>query len=221
MGSSEDLFAAIDAGDAEAVGSLVATDPRLAAARDTGGVSALMRARYRSDQACAQAILTALPDLDVFEAAAFGDLDRLTTVLQVDPAAATSFSGDGFTPLHLAAFFGKREAVVLLLARGADVDARGRGWMTGTPLHSAASASHADVVALLLDAGAEPDARQTHGWTPLHAAARNGNLELVELLLGRDADPGAMNDEGASVLDLAEEGGDAAVTDRIVSALNA
>jgi uncharacterized protein len=221
MGSSDELFAAIDAGDAEAVRSLIAADPEVARARDREGVSAVMRARYRSDQACALAILAALPDLDVFEAAAFGDLDRLTMELDADPGAVASYSGDGFTPLHLAAFFGKGEAAALLLAHGASVDARGRGWMTGTPLHSAASASHTDVAALLVDAGADPDARQTHGWTPLHAAARNGNLALVELLLDRGADAAATNDDGASALDLAVERGDVALIDRIRSALSA
>jgi ankyrin repeat protein len=221
MGSTEELFEAIEAGDVDAIRSLVAADPRVAAARDAEGVSALMRARYRSDRACTQAILSALPQLDVFEAATFGDLDRLTSLLDADPGGATSRSGDGFTPLHLAAFFGKPEAIAVLLARGAEVDARGRGWMTGTPLHSAASAGHADVAAILLDAGADPDARQTHGWTPLHAAARNGDLALVELLLAHGADAGATNDDGASVRSLAEEGGDERVAQRIRAAIDA
>lgn len=219
MGSSDELFAAIDAGDVEAVRSIVAADPSVAASRDAQGVSALMRARYGGDRGCIHAILAALPALDAFEAAAFGEPDRLTVLLGADPSAVRSFSADGFTPLHLAAFFGRLGAVELLLASGAEVDARGRGWMTGTSLHSAASANHTEVAALLLDAGADPDARQTHGWTPLHAAARNGNLALIELLLARGADPSATNDDGASALDLAEEGSDAASIDRIRSAL--
>ncbi len=79
--------------------------------------------------------------LNVFEAAAFGDLDRLTELLAEDPELVGVMSGDGFTPLHLAAFFGQADAVRLLLARGAAVDRNGTGWMTGTPLHAAASGS--------------------------------------------------------------------------------
>jgi ankyrin repeat protein len=214
VASTEALFAAIEAGDAEAVRALVAADPRLASARDGEGVSALLRARYRADRAITAAHMAAGPDLDVFEAAAFGDLDRLAFV-GADPSAPAAVSADGFTPLHLAAFFGQTEAAALLLARGAEVDARGRGWMTGTPLHSAASGRHAAIVRLLLEAGADPDARQSSGWTPLHAAAHNGDLATVELLLGAGADPRALNDEGASVLELAREGGDGPTIARI------
>ncbi len=42
MGSNERFFAAIEAGDAELVRSMVSADPSVAAARDGQGVSALM-----------------------------------------------------------------------------------------------------------------------------------------------------------------------------------
>jgi ankyrin repeat protein len=219
MGSTEELFEAIGSGDVETVRSLLAAEPDLAAARDAEGVSALMRARYRLNMSLTQAILDAVPPLDVFEAASFGDLDHMTELFVEAPSLATAFSADGFTPLHLAAFFGKAEAAGLLLAHGADVDARGRGWMTGTPLHSAASSDHTDVARMLLEAGAEPNAQQSGGWTPLHSAARNGNLELVGLLLACGADPAAENDDGSNVLALAEEGGGADVIERIRIAL--
>jgi ankyrin repeat protein len=159
--------------------------------------------------------------LDVFEAAALGDLDRLEDVLDAEPLAATEYSGDGFTALHFAAFFGWPEAAALLLERGAEVDAFGRGWMTGTALHSAASRLQSGVVRILLESGANPDVRQSAGWTPLHAAAMNGDLTSVELLLAASADPHATNDEGRSVSDLANESGDDATADRIRSAVQA
>ena len=46
----------------------------------------------------------------MFEAATFGDLDRLTELLAEDPELVDAISGDGFTPLHLAAFFGQSDA---------------------------------------------------------------------------------------------------------------
>ena len=98
-------------------------------------------------------------------------------------------SGDGFTALHFAAFFGGPEVTSFLVTRGSQVDAHGTGWMTGTPLHSAASSDHVDVARVLLDAGASPDARQSGGWTPLHAAAHNGSAAMVTLLLEAGADP--------------------------------
>jgi uncharacterized protein len=205
----EELFAAIEAGDVDAARALVTADPALASARDDDGVSALMRARYRSDRGLIEAILAAGPELDAFEAAALGDLDRLA-VLLAGGADADAVTADGFTALHIAAFFGKPEAARLLLDRGADVDARGRGWMTGTPLHSAASGRHVDVVEILLAAGADPNARQSGGWTPLHSGAHNGDVATVALMITAGADLEAVNDDGASVLALARESGDAA-----------
>ena len=209
MASSEELFEAIEAGDVAGVRELLADEPGLASARDASGVSALMRARYRLDLGLVEAIRSRAGDLDVFEAASFGDLDRLTMLLDEDPSLANTRSGDGFSALHLAAFFGKPEATELLLARGAEVDGRGTGWRTGTALHSAASNSHTDVARLLLNADANPDARQSHGFMPLHAAAMNGNADLARLLLERGADREATNDDGRSARDYASDGGDA------------
>ena len=217
--TSPELFAAIATGDTELVKRLLDEDPERVLARDGDGVSALMRARYHNDRGSMDAIAGLMPELDLFEAAAFEDLDRLTELLSYDPAQVDAYSGDGFSALHLAAFYGRGGAVRLLLAHGADVDARGHGWMTGTPLHSAASGSHTAAARALLDAGADPDARQAGGWTPLAGAAHNGNAELAGLLLRAGADPAAVNDEGRSVLDLAQERGDAATLDRVREAL--
>ena len=204
----EELFAAIDAADVDRVRELVRAEPSLAAARDDAGVSALMRGRYGLDKAIVRAILDAGPELDVFEAAALGDLDALVALLDENPADVTGRSADGFTALHLAAFFGRQDAVRLLLDRGADADAAGSGWMTGTPLHSATAADLSDVVILLLEAGANPDPRQSGGFSPLHAAAQNGNASVVDALLERGADPSATTDDGRTALDLAEASGD-------------
>ena len=208
--ASEDLFAAIDAGDVGRVRATLDADPSLAMARDHEGVSALLRARYRRDRALVEAVKARVASLDAFEAATFGDLDRLAVLLADDPDLTQRRSGDGFTALHLAAFFGQDDAVRLLLARGAGPDSPGTGWMTGTPLNAAASARHATVVALLLEAGADPDAVQRGGWTPLHSAAHNGDARTVELLLAHGADPSAVDDDGRSIGDLAGETGDAA-----------
>jgi ankyrin repeat protein len=219
--TSDELFEAIEAGDVGRVDAMLDADPTLASSRDASGVSPLMRARYRFDKALTEAVKRRLEVLDVFEAAAFGDLDRLTELLEAEPSLVNDYSGDGFTALHFAAFFGRHEAAALLIERGAEVDSFGRGWMTGTPMHSAVSRTHADVVRILLDAGANPNVRQSAGWTPLHAAAMNGDLTSVELLLAAGADPTATNEEGRSVTDLANESGDDATADRIRSALQA
>ena len=215
----DQLLAAIDAGDTDQVRALVAVDPSTAMARDDQGVSALMRARYRQDEAMVEAIRPSAGELDMFEAVTFGDLDRVTELWIFDPAIVATRSGDGFTPLHLAAFFGQVETAGFLLDRGADVDAVGNGWMTGTALHAAASGRHAPVIAVLLSAGAQPDMRQSGGWTPLHAAAMNGDERSTRLLLEAGADPAARNDDGVGTASLAQRSGNADVIAMIEAAL--
>jgi ankyrin repeat protein len=215
------FFSAIEADDVDAARALLAADPSLASERDEEGVSALMRAIYLSDGSMVEVLLAHRPKLDVFEASALGDVGRLSELLSDDPSLADARGSDGFTVLHLAAFFGESEAARLLISRGAEVDSRGSGWMTGTPLHSAASSGHTDIAVLLLEAGADPDSRQSGGWTPIHAAALNRDSPLVEELLQRGADPTAINDDGRSVRDLAEDGGDPDVIARIQEALAA
>jgi uncharacterized protein len=217
--TSDDFFAAIEAGEADQVRALLGADQSLAMARDAEGVSALMRAAYRFDAALVEAIRPRVRELDVFEAATLGDVQRLEELLAGDPASATATSGDGFTALHLVAFFGHADAARLLLHRGAEVNAPGSGWMTGTALHSATSARHAEAVAVLLEAGADPNARQSGGWTPLHSAAHNGDLPIITLLLEAGGDPSAVNDDGVNVREMAEAGGDQASTAAIDTAL--
>ncbi len=217
--ASEDLFAAIDAGDVDRVGAILDADPSLATARDHEGVSALLRSRYRLDRGLAEAVKARVAELDVFEAATFGDLDRLAVLLAACPDLMDRRSGDGFTALHLAAFFGQDEAVRLFLARGADPDARGTGWMRGTSLNAAASSLQAICVEVLLEAGADPNAVQRGGWTPLHSAVHNGDPRSVELLLAHGADATAVDDEGRSVAEMAEESHEAATIAAIAAAL--
>jgi ankyrin repeat protein len=180
-----------------------------------------MRALYRANEPLASTIRERIPSLDVFEASIIGDVDRLRSLLDGEPSHATAYSADGFTPLHFAAFFGHPDAVRLLLGRGAEVDALGRGWMTGTALHSAAARSQTEIVRLLLAAGANPRARQSGGSTPLHAAAANADVASVDALLEAGADPAVATDDGRSPLDLAEERGDAETVTRIRAALQA
>jgi ankyrin repeat protein len=217
--TADELFEAIDAGDVGRVETILDAAPAAATARDGSGVSALMRGLYRFDKALVETVKRRVDALDVFEAAAFGDVDRLTVLLSDEPSLVTAYSGDGFTPLHFAAFFGRYEAAALLIERDAEVDALGRGWMTGTAMHSAVSRLQSDVVRILLEAGANPNVRQSAGWTPLHAAAANGDRVSVDLLLDAGADVTATNDEGRSVNDLAAESSDEATADRIRSKL--
>jgi ankyrin repeat protein len=210
MPTATDLFDAIDGDDADRLETILAEAPTLAAARDDEGVSAVLHALYHGRPPLAETIAAALPELDIFEAAALGRVDRVRELLAADPALARAASPDGFIALHLPAFFGGRgtaDAARALIEAGADVSARSNNSFWVLPLHSAASGGHAEIVELLLAAGAEPDPRQRHGWTPLQAAAQNGDLRSLEALLAAGADPELRNDDGLSATDLARAAG--------------
>lgn len=77
---------------------------------------------------------------------------------------------DGYTALALAAEFGQKETVQLLIDKKADGTAKVRknGW---TVLHCAARYNHKAVVQLLLEKGTDVNSEATYGKTALSFAA--------------------------------------------------
>jgi ankyrin repeat protein len=215
MPTAADLIDAVTARDADRVLAILAEDPSLVAARDEVGVSALMLARYRFDRAVTEALLAVDPELDIFEAAALGYVDRLRERLLDDPAAATAFSPDGYTALHFAAFFGKADAARMLLEHGASVDVYTRNPFANQPLHAAAAGRHIEVCRILLAADADVNATQHGGFAPLHESAQAGDVELTELFLSAGADPVARSDAGETPGEVAAAAGHADLAARL------
>jgi ankyrin repeat protein len=149
-------------------------------------ISELLQAIYRGDQARADDLLAAEPELDVFEAAAIGRSERLRELLDEDASLANAWAADGFQPLGLASFFGHVEAASVLVERGAEVNSASRNELKVMPLHSAAATGDADaryeLAKLLLEHGADPNARQQDDFTPLMAAEHHGDDRLARLL---------------------------------------
>ena len=178
-------------------------------------VSPILQALYVGRRDEVDALLAEMPELDLFEAAALGQTDRVAELVERDGSVVGARSPDGFTALHLAAFFGQADVARLLADRGADVDAVAENPLRVTPLHSAAAARQTEIARLLLEHGADPNARQEGGFTPLHAAAQNGDEELAKLLLRRGADPRAATDDGRGASRLAREAGHAELAQRL------
>jgi ankyrin repeat protein len=184
-----DAFDAVAAGDADRLRAILRDEPRVAAARDEAHVSLVRRARYAMRDDLVEIVLAAGPELDVHDAAAVGDADRLNALVDSDPELVRALASDGFAPVHLAAFFRQPHAVRLLLDRGADADVAAANDSRVTPLHSAAASGDRDCMRLLLEAGADPNAQQRGGFVPLHAASAAGDREMAELLLAHGAEP--------------------------------
>ncbi|KAJ8001044.1 hypothetical protein DPEC_G00187080 [Dallia pectoralis] len=115
--------------------------------------------------------------------------NRLQTVnrlLSLNPSLALCHDGDGYTPLHRAAYGGHTPAASALLAAGASANSRtADGW---TPLHSACRWGQVAAASLLLHHGAELNAQTNGGLTALHLAASypgTGSAHTLELLLSQ------------------------------------
>jgi adenosylhomocysteine nucleosidase len=214
MATPAEMMAAVAAGDTERVKTLIAEDPTLAMARGDDGVSAVLLARYRFDRPTMDALLAADPDLDLFEASALGRIDRVRVAIDDDEASVRRLSPDGFTALHLAAFFGKPEVARMLLDAGASVDTYTTNDFANQALHAAAAGRHLEVCRVLVAAGADVNATQHDGYTPLHEAAQHGDVEMVELFLSAGADPSLRVAEGTPA-DLAEAAGHPDVARRL------
>lgn len=179
-------------------------------------MSELLEALYRGDGDRVAELLAAGGELDVFEAAAVGQTERLRKLLDDDPDLAATWTDDGFTPLHLAAFFRHPDAARLLVERGAPIDVVARNEeIAVTPLQSAVTAQEEETAALLLSRDADPNYRHGGGFTPLQTAAHHGSEPLVELLLAHGADRTLADDAGRTPAAYAHAAGHEALAGRL------
>ena len=167
------------------------------------GQIAFVLAKYYRQEAVAEYLLGLHPKLDVFSLSIAGRKEDALAEIDRNPALLEAHSGDGWTPLHLAAFFGHAGLANALLDRGAAVDSRSTNPMKNTPLHAASAGGRLALVQLLLKRGANPNATQEGGWTALHGAAQSGHREMVEALLADGADANSRASNQQSALDMA------------------
>ena len=139
----------------------------------------LTKARRRCKKACVpgkkfcavhrQFTVRELADAPLLHSAIFDNKMRIVRLVLARGAFVNEPMGDGFTPLHVAARYGRADAVRLLLKHGARVEARDEDGET--PLHLAADNNHLDVVMILLTLGnADPDAEDNDGLKPMDYA---------------------------------------------------
>lgn len=88
----------------------------------------------------------------------------------------------GWTSLHLAAYFGHKDVVKILLENGAGIDVTNPNG--DTALHKAAYTGRLEVVRVLLDAGADVTMINSEGQTPRLCAKTR---EISDLILAAEA----------------------------------
>jgi hypothetical protein len=216
MRADLELVNAIRGDDDGWVRARLAAEPGLLAARGEGGESLVALAAYAKARRVLDVLRPLAASASSCDLVLLGDADGLARRLAMHPGAAHERSGDGWTPLHLAGYFGHAALAQQLLDAGAELGAVSGNALANTPLHAAlAGARDPATVRLLVARGADVSALGHGGARPLHLAAARGDTELVELLCAHGAAPDARTDDGRTAADFARERGHAALAERL------
>ena len=148
-----DVFEATALGYIDRLRERLAEDPGRATSRSPDGFTALHFAAFFGKPAAARTLIEAGADVGAYS-------DNELSV----------------QPLHSAAAGRHHEVCRLLIAAGADLNARQRHGFT--PLHAAAQHGDVELVELFLSAGADATARTDPGLTPAETAEAAGHVDV-------------------------------------------
>ncbi|ADY22086.1 ankyrin repeat domain-containing protein [Bacillus paranthracis] len=143
----------------------------------------------------------------IVQAIISGNKEEVVEFIKTNPSAINEFSDDGWTLVHLSAYFGQKEIASFLLESGADIHIRAKNENENTPLQAAIANKQSELVAFLIEKGSDVKAIQSGGWTGLHEAALLGSEEIVMLLLENGAKKAIKKNDGKTAYDIALEKG--------------
>ncbi|KAL8548083.1 hypothetical protein ACS0TY_007413 [Phlomoides rotata] len=129
-------------------------------------------------------IQTERGDTPLLHAVKEGHVNTAKYLIDHDAEIAMSDS-KGCTSFHYAAQRDNKELMLLLLMKGANIEAKS---VDGTPLQCAALSGNVDTVRFLLERGAEPNSICTLSGSPLICAIKSHSFECMELLLKAGAE---------------------------------
>jgi ankyrin repeat protein len=184
------------------------------------GWTPLLIAAGRQSRPLVELLLSHGAQIDAWEAAALGDVDRLDAIIRAQPSVVSAHRANDAPPLHFAATI---EVAKLLIDRGAPLDAVDKYGSTAARSAAYGRRSRRPIARFLIEVTGERDpwilaalddtaglarlalegvdivnARRDginpasgFGEMPIHTAAALGNAATVRFLLERGADPNA------------------------------
>ncbi|PJZ58412.1 ankyrin repeat domain-containing protein [Leptospira barantonii] len=209
----QEIFQAIASGQTAKVIGLLKRDPGLFQCVTEEGITPILFSVYYGKLDISKEIYELSTNRNLFEAAALGDLEETKRIVAASHETINTLSQDGWSALHLAAYFGHLEIVKFLVSAGADLSLTSKSKLSygNTALHSAVATGKKSIVEILLEKGADANALQNPGAiTPLHiAASRSGSIEIIQLLLKKGADKKRMSSDEQTPYEIALEKGNA------------
>lgn len=174
-----EFFRAVQIDDPNTVKTLLAAGVDPNQPNPVGGEPALVLAVREGSMRVFRALLD-VPGIQVDAPALNGNTALMMAAFKHNQPAAEALltrgaavNRPGWTPLHYAAASGDEAIALLLIKRGARVDAVSPPASGGmTPLMMAAREGHPDMVAFLTEKGANPQLRNTEGLTAAQIAER-------------------------------------------------
>lgn len=197
----------IETGNFHDLDLLLLQDPSVLRQATSHEVSPLLLACYYRKEQVIKTILKHSTAITIHEACAVGLARDLEKMLAQKPAVINEYAHHGFTPLGIAAHFGKEEILRILLRHRADPNLHSLNGFQVYPLHAALSSKFDGCSKMLVEAGAEVNVVQKGNITALHLAAQQGNIEMIILLLENGADITISTSTGSTAADLALEKG--------------
>ncbi|XP_060171972.1 protein S-acyltransferase 24 [Lycium barbarum] len=136
---------------------------------------------------------------DVYTAAAYGDMEKLTRLVESEGCSVSEPDGLGYYALQWAALNNRTAAAQYIIEHGGDVNAADH---TGqTALHWSAVRGAVQVAELLLQEGARVNAADMYGYQPTHVAAQYGQTAFLYYVVTKwNADPDVPDSDGRSPL---------------------
>ena len=189
--------------------------------RDAIGGTPLMGAAYKGKVQVVKSLIERGADPSLMDnrgwnslhvAANGGDAD-IIDLIHTQVPNIESKTGDGCTPLMIAAFNSKLHAVKWFLEKGATVTREDNSGANA--LNFAAEGGDTDIIDLIHTHLLNIESKTSQGRTPLMMAALGGKLQAVKWFLEKGATVNCDDNRGWNTLHFAAEGGDTDIIDLI------